>query len=216
MEQLFCTYIYNFTLVSQQFITALGWSRLLLYARKLPVSFSLNLGNESAKKHQISSRVWREFEGLFPRSQNFNQLYQLTWEFLVIAGFATQVFENLNRRQTYTLTVVKSLTMAHSSQLCNSALWNRDSSDSHCPKRISGCPGSTLWLWPTHSSRFCLPTLWTEIDIEEMWISQLQLQVRQHSYQRSNRLIHLLLQPPCLWCFEFPSTLKEKRATTGR
>lgn len=95
--------------------------------------------------------------------------------------------ENLNRQQTYTLTVVKSFRMKHGSQLCNYALWKRDSSDSQCPKRISGYLGSTLQLWPTHSSSFCLPTLWTETEVEEMRISQLQLQVRQHSYQRSNR-----------------------------
>lgn len=95
--------------------------------------------------------------------------------------------ENLNRQQTYTLTVVKSFRMKHRSQLCKSALWKRDSSDSQCPKRISGYLGSTLWLWPTQRSRFCLPTLWTETEVEEMQISQLQLQVRQHSYQMRNR-----------------------------
>lgn len=99
------------------------------------------------------------------------------------------MLENLNGQQTYTLTVVKSLTVQHRSQLGNSALQKRDLSDFPCPKRISGYPGAqTLWLWPTHSSKFCLPILWTETHIGEMWISQLQLQVRQYSYQRSNRL----------------------------
>lgn len=86
------------------------------------------------------------------------------------------MLENLNRQQTSILTVGKSLPMQHKSQLGNSASQKRDFSESPCPKRFSGYPGGTLWLWPTHSSRFCLPTWWTETDIEEMWISQLQLQ----------------------------------------